>query len=209
MTDQDAPLAQRPARWPVYVVVSVLVLVSGCCGAYRWFIYDIEERPPMLTAEYESDKALLVAEDLAGRLISDLPVDDNGFSAFDSRSWATETCTSGWDGHLVWNGFVSVSVSYDHDINDDDLARRVEDAQIIADELESLGLEPTQEQHGQGVVSVRADRDDGLSILYTSDGGLRIATDCVVQGSEAVYTPPHVRISPADDHQDLEWPRSE
>lgn len=203
--------ARKPARWPIYVLVSVLVMVVGGCGAYyRWFIYTIEEKPPQLTSEYMSSEALLVSEELAGRLIADLPVDGDGHTAFDSRFWDTETCTSGWDGHLLWDGFVSVSVSYTHDIHEDDLAQRVEDAQLITDEFENLGLEPTQEQHGEGVVSVRADRDDGLSIRYTSDGGLYITTGCVVQDSAPVYVPPHVRISPANDHQDLErWPESE
>jgi hypothetical protein len=204
MTDQNAPVVRKPVNWPAYVFLSVLVVAAGCCGAYRWFIYNIEEKPPLLTAEYESSEALLVSEELAGRLIAELPVDDDGVSAFDSRSWKTSTCLSGWDDHLSWDGFVSVSVRYGLDIHEDDHGQRIEYAQLIADTLEELGLEPTREQYEDGDVSVRADRDDGLSIQYSSSWGLNIGTDCVVQDDESVYTPPHVRISPADDYRDLE-----
>lgn len=197
---------RRRANWPTYVMVSVLVVFAGCCGAYRWFIYDLEERPPELTAEYESSEALLVAEDIAGLIIAELPVDGDGFSAFDSRGWKTDTCSSGWDGRVSWDGFVSVSVRYGLDVHDDDFAQRIEYAEAIADTLEDLGLEPTQEPEGDKDVSVRAKRDDGLSIRYSSSWGLSITTDCVVQDDETVYTPPHVRISPMNDHQDLERP---
>ncbi|MFC3493009.1 hypothetical protein [Glycomyces rhizosphaerae] len=210
MTDRNTPAGQKPVRWPVYVTISVLLVVAGCAGAYRWISYDLGERPPELTSEYESSEALLVSEDLAGQLIAGLPVGGDGTPAFESRLWNTETCLSGWDDHLVWDGFVSVMVSYGLDIREDNRAQRIEYVQVIADELEEMGLEPTQEQHGEGSTSVHVDRDDGLSIRFTSEGGLTISTDCVAHGGEPVYTTPHVRISPANDDQDLErWPQSD
>lgn len=207
MTVQRTPIPKEPPKWPGYVMLSVLVIFAGCCGAYRWFIYDIEDRPPELTAEYESSEAILVAEELAGELLTDLPVDEDGLSAFDSRTWKTSTCRSGWNDHLSWDGFVSVSVKYDFDIHEDDLSERIEYARLIAEALGDLGLDPTLEEDDDGEVGVSAERDDGLSIGYNSTWGLSIGTACVVQDDEPVYTSPHVRISPGSDHQHLErWP---
>lgn len=206
------PKPERPKRshWPVYVLITVLVIAAGCCGAYRWFIWDLEERPPDLTSEYTSSEVLLVSEDLAGRLIADLPVDDEGFTAFDGRGWKTSTCLSGWDDRVSWEGFVSVSVHYGVDVHESDVEQRLEYAQLIFAALEGLGLEPTEEAQGDTDIVVSAERDDGLEIRYSSFDGLDIGTDCVVQDNEPVYTPPHVRIAPVSDYQDLaRWPEPE
>ncbi|MDA1362678.1 hypothetical protein O1R50_23855 [Glycomyces luteolus] len=210
----DPPVTPKPVRrsrnhWPSYVLISVLVLAAGCCGAYRWFIYDLEGRPPELTAEYTSSEALLVAEDLAGQLIAELPVDDEGFTVFGSRGWITRTCTSGWDDNASWDGFVSVSVNYGFDVHESDLEQRLAHAQLIFDALEELGLEPTKEPQGDTDIVVSAERDDGLTVQYSSFYGLDIGTDCVVQDNEPVYTPPHVRIAPESDYQDFaRWPET-
>jgi hypothetical protein len=77
----------------------------------------------------------------------------------------------------------------------------------VTSQHEDLELEPTQEPQADSDITVSAERDDGLWIRSSSGLGLSIGTDCVIQDAEAVYTPPHVRISPANDHQDLErWP---
>ncbi len=181
----------------------VAALICACAVAFRWFGYSID-RPPELSAEYSSSEALLAMEDLAGSLMAELPEEPRA-GLFVSRRWETRSCYSGWNDSISWDGFVSVSVSYDFDSRTEESTGRIEYGERFAAELEDMGLNPTIERDtGRSDFSLHAERDDGLSIGYSSSYGLSLSTDCVVDDGQDVFTPPHARISPANDVQDLE-----
>lgn len=181
------------------VLLSLVLLVCGCLGAFRWLGYETN-KPPEISAEYESGEAFLVMEDLAGELIAEVS-ESTGSSPFASRSWTTTTCASGWDDKISWYGFVSATVSYEFAWPDADDVTSIDYGEHIAAAIESIGMEPEVESKGQK--TVHAERDDGLEIDFYSNSGLHISTDCVVEGGPYVYTPPHGNVAPAHDSQDL------
>lgn len=183
--------------WILWLVLLNMVLLAlGCWGAFKAIAVSIDE-PPELTAEYHSGEALLVMEDLAGEIIAEVAA-ATGSSPFVHRSWETATCTSGWDGRILWDGYVSAYVSYEFAWAPDEDDSNVDYVETIADAVESLGMEPDVESEGQKT-TVRAERDDGLKIAFRSGSGLFINTGCVVEGGPYVYTPPHGNVSPAND----------
>lgn len=192
--------ASKP-RAPIAKTVGLImiVLVCLCCGAAKALERDLNG-PPELTAAYTSGEALLVMEDLAGALITALEDDP-----FTSRLWKTRECTSGWDEGISWDGFVSASVTYRFDSYMELDARSLAYSEQLATALEALGMDPVVDrQNGGERIKVSAERDDGLSVLFTTSTGLHISTGCVVDDGQSVYTPPHAHIPPAGDIQDLQ-----
>ena len=193
--------ASKSLRWiPLVVVLSIVLLACTCWGAFKALAHSIDA-PPEISAEYRSGEALLVMEDLAGEILAAI-VEETGSSPFVERGWDTTTCSSGWDGHILWEGYVSASVSYSFAWGSEDDVSSIDYGEYIADALKSLGMEPEVESEGRK--TVQAERDDGLRISYFSGSSLLISTSCVVEGGPYVYTPPHGNVSPANDYMSIE-----
>lgn len=193
-----------PAAWAKRLAwtlpAALLVVVCGTWGFFKWIGYQLD-RPPELTAEYTASEALLVMDDLAGSLLAELPAET--VAKFTVRRWETDPCASGWDNHITWDGFVSVSVDYEFDRAADEAAeaQRADYAEPVAAALRGMGMDPEVEHLDDGRVTVSAERDDGLEITYSSGWGLLVDTGCVVDDGRYVYTPPHGNIAPSGDHE--------
>jgi hypothetical protein len=183
-------------RWILWVVLLFIAfLACTCWGSIKALRYSID-KPPVISAEYRSGEAFLVMEDLAGEIIAEI-AEETGSSPITRRSWETSPCTSGWDGRILWDGYVSVGVAYKFPRATEDDVTSVDYGEI-AELLESLGMDP--EVDGEDRKIVRAERDDGLRVDFYPGSHLSIHTNCVVEGGPYIYTPPHGNVSPADDH---------